>query len=95
MLQCLGPESLLTLSSGNSSSSVDSDAFMHLCPVLIYQLDLHTCGSEHVHEHAHDNVAKSADWSAAQSEYLRYFVLIHLFILFFSCQNGVFLYYRA
>lgn len=46
--------------------------FLTLCPILIYQLDFHTCQSSHFHQETLNNKRERplSRWTAAESECL-------------------------
>ena len=67
MLQCLNADELLSaagVSPSNSHLSVEN--FMHVCPILIVQLDSHVCDNDDA-EHNHDHDEESSGWHSSDA----------------------------
>jgi len=67
VLQCLNADELLSaagVSPSNSHLSVEN--FMHVCPILIVQLDSHVCDDDDA-EHNHDHDKESSGWQSSDA----------------------------
>jgi len=67
VLQCLNADELLSaagVSPANSHLSVEN--FMHVCPILIVQLDSRVCDNDDA-EHNHDHDEESSGWQSSDA----------------------------
>lgn len=67
---CLSPRELLTVYGLARSDPLEPVSFLHLCPAIVYQLDLGSCAVAHSHVHYAISDSSSTQSSKPMMEYL-------------------------
>jgi len=69
VVQCLEADELLSSAgvSAGHSHRLSVEDFMHICPILIVQLDSHVCSDEHndSNEHGHGHAEELPKWHSS------------------------------